>query len=63
MKSSFVSYCEAPRRLHVALSCPTTWQNDQPPTFLDFIGVLEKIFTDSKSEVFINVRWYYRPEV
>ena len=30
---------------------------------LDFIGTLEKIYTDADGEVMLDLRWFYRPEV
>ena len=38
-------------------------QNGNPPHFHDFLGTLEKIHTNDKGEVLVNVRWFYRPEV
>ncbi len=38
-------------------------QNGTPPHYTDFVGTLEKIFTDDKGTAYVSVRWFYRPEV
>jgi len=36
--------------------------NDSKGSQADFIGKLERIHTDTKGEVLLDVLWYYRPE-
>ena len=57
----FVEICETFKM--VRLTPNSQQQNGNPPHFHDFLATLEKIHTNDKGEVLVNVRWFYRPEV